>query len=57
VTPAVAVDLLLAVIDGTELAATIDDARVPADQMLTAILAVTRDLLGVRAALGLTDAR
>jgi AcrR family transcriptional regulator len=49
VNTAVAVDLLLAVIDGTELATTIDDVRVPADQMLTAALAVTRNLLGVRA--------
>jgi AcrR family transcriptional regulator len=48
VSSAVAVDLLLAVIDGTELAATIDDARVSADQMLTAAVAVTRALLGVR---------
>jgi hypothetical protein len=48
VRPAVAVDLLLAVVDGTELAATIDDARVPADQMLAATITVARDLLGVR---------
>jgi AcrR family transcriptional regulator len=50
VNAAVVVDLLLAVIDGTELAATIDDARVPARQILTTTLAVTRDLLGVRVA-------
>ncbi|MGH3217439.1 MAG: TetR/AcrR family transcriptional regulator [Streptosporangiaceae bacterium] len=54
--PAVAVDLLLAVVDGTELAATIGDVRVPADQMLTATLAVTRDLLGVRTLPGAADA-
>jgi AcrR family transcriptional regulator len=52
VSPAVAVDLLLAVIDGTELAATIDDVRVPEGQLLTATLMVARDLLGVRAAPG-----
>lgn len=50
VSPAVAVDLLLAVIDGTELAATIDDVRVPAGQLLAATLTVARDLLGVRSA-------
>jgi AcrR family transcriptional regulator len=52
VNPAVAVDFLLAAIDGTELAATIDDIRVPADQMLAATLGVARDLLGVKAAPG-----
>jgi hypothetical protein len=51
VTPVVVVDLLLAAIDGTELAATIDDVRVPPDQLLAATLTVARDLLGVQAAL------
>ncbi len=45
---AVVVDLLLAVIDGTELAVTIGDARVPASQLLTALLSVAHDLLGVQ---------
>lgn len=52
VNPVVVVDLLLAAIDGTELATTIDDVRVPADQLLAATLTVARDLLGVKAAPG-----
>jgi AcrR family transcriptional regulator len=54
-TPAVVIELLLAVIDGTELAVTIDDARVPARQLLTAVVAVAHDLLGVQVELGPTD--
>jgi AcrR family transcriptional regulator len=50
VTSAVVIDLLLAVIDGTELAVTIDDSRVPPRQLLDAMLALAHDLLGVQVA-------
>jgi AcrR family transcriptional regulator len=45
-----AVDMLLALVDGTELAATIGDTRLSAQTMLTATLDVAQYVLGVQSA-------
>jgi AcrR family transcriptional regulator len=49
VSPIVAVEVLLAIIDGTELATTIRDRRIPLDDLLAATLEITRRMLGVGA--------